>query len=175
MLYYGAMRNHCRERKWSDLGGFQMLVTVKIVLQQRRQTRIMAPLQNDRLSSHNYHLYGIGNPKRRDNHSLMFLCISRGSVFPVDRVWQDRDEVYKQHCWKPQAPMSKWVSGAWKWWRKDIFQFQLKGFDEPSASGPVRVLMATEAKYVANSKRRALAGWLADAGSSWFMVQMKQL
>lgn len=86
MLYYGAMRNHCRERKWSDLGGFQMLVTVKILLQQRRQTRIMAPLQNDRLSSHNYHLYGIGNPKRRDNHSLMFLCISRRSVFPVDSL-----------------------------------------------------------------------------------------
>lgn len=41
-----------------------------------------------------------------------------------------------------------------------LFQFQVKGFDEPSASGPVRVLMATEAKYVANSKGRALVDWL---------------
>lgn len=55
------MGKHCKGRKWSDLGDFQMLVVVKILMQERGQSRTAATLKTDILTSYSY--YGPGTWK----------------------------------------------------------------------------------------------------------------
>ena len=58
------MRSHCRGRKLSDLGDFQMLAAVKILVLPKAGDLLAVPLKTDTLTSPSYYVHGIQKSRK---------------------------------------------------------------------------------------------------------------